>query len=150
MITPLIKLRDSEELTDARKVLWTERTRLLGEAAALSGRERLFGEMQRTSAGGSDGSGSNQADVATEVFEQELAAFLSRNVQIHLTDVTDAITRIDEGVYGHCEDCGEEIPPERLGALPWARRCIPCQSELERPTRRFSGKGSSRRLAAAA
>ena len=149
MITPLIKLRDSEELTDARKVLWAERTRLLGEAAALAGRERLFGEMQRTSAGGSDGSGSHAADVATELFEQELAAFLSRNVQTHLTEVMDALTRIDEGVYGQCEDCGEEIAPERLGALPWARRCMPCQSQLEHPVRRMPTKGG-RRLAAAA
>jgi phage/conjugal plasmid C-4 type zinc finger TraR family protein len=150
VITPLIRLRDSDELVDARKVLWAERTRLLGEAAALAGRERLFGEVQRSSGGGSDGSGSHQADVATEVFEQELAAFLSRNVQTHLTDVVDALTRVDEGVYGLCEDCGEEIPPERLGALPWARRCIPCQSELEKPTRKMAGKAAGRRLAAAA
>jgi len=106
----------------------------------------LFGEMQRSSAGGSDGSGSHQADVATEVFEQELAAFLSRNVQMHLTDVNDALTRIDEGVYGRCVDCGEEIAPERLGALPWARRCISCQAIMEKPVRKVSG----RRLAAAA
>ena len=147
VITPLIKLRDSEELADARKVLAAEKARLLAEAAALAGRERLFGEAQRSSAGGgSDGSGSNMADVATEVFEQELAAFLNRNVQVHLTDVTDAMTRIEDGIYGQCEDCGEEISPERLGALPWARRCMPCQAQMEKPVRRVTG----RRLAAAA
>jgi DnaK suppressor protein len=146
VITTLIRLRDSGELADARKVLGAERVRLLGEAAALAGREQLFGEAQRSSAGGSDGSGSHAADVATEVFEQELAAFLSRNVQTHLTDVIDALGRIDEGVYGLCEDCGEPIDPERLGALPWARRCMPCQSQLEHPVRR----PASRRLASAA
>jgi DnaK suppressor protein len=150
VITPLIRLRDSEELVDARKVLWAERTRLLGEAAALAGRERLFGEAQRSSSGGSDGSGSNDADVATDVFEQELAAFLSRNVQMHLTDVMDAFTRIDEGVYGQCEACHEEINPERLGALPWARRCLSCQAQHEKPVRRMPVKATGRRLAAAA
>lgn len=31
-----------------------------------------------------------------------------------------------------CEDCGEEIPPRRLEALPGARRCVVCQSAAER------------------
>ena len=147
MITPLIRLRDSDELADPRKVLVAERMRLLDEAAALAGREQLFGEAQRSSAGGgSDSSGSHAGDVATEVFEQELAAFLSRNVQLHLREVTDALSRIDEGIYGQCEDCGEQIAPERLGALPWARRCMPCQAQMEKPVRR----PTSRRLAAAA
>jgi RNA polymerase-binding transcription factor DksA len=146
VITPLIRLRDSDELADARKILTAERARLLGEAAALSGRERTFGEALRSAGGGSDGSGSNDADVATELFEQELAAFLSRNVQLHLTDVLDALTRIDEGVYGQCEDCGEQINAERLGALPWARRCLPCQSQMEKPVFRKP----ARRLSSAA
>src|SRR5690242_19188555 len=148
VITPLIRLRDSEELADARKVLGAERTRLLGEAAALAGRERTFGEAQRSSAGGSDGSGSHAADVATEVFAQELAAFLSRNVQAHLTDVLDAIARIDEGVFGLCEDCGEPIDPERLGALPRARRCMPCQTNKEKPA--TFRRTPTKRMAAAA
>lgn len=146
MITPLIRLRDSEELADPRKVLGAERMRLLDEAAALAGREKFYGEAQRSSAGGgSDGSGSHAGDVATELFEQELAAFLSRNVQAHLTQVIDAMNRIDEGTYGQCEDCGELIDPDRLGALPWARRCMPCQAQMEKPVRR----PTSRRLAAA-
>ncbi len=148
MITPLIRLRDSVELVDASKVLKAERNRLLDEAAALAGREQFFGEAQKSSSGGgSDGSGSNAADVATELFEQELAAFLNRNVRLHLEDVTDALIRIEEGSYGLCEDCGETVNPDRLGALPWARRCIPCQARLERPVRR---PAKVRRLAAAA
>jgi DnaK suppressor protein len=146
VITPLIKQRDSDELVDARKVLLAEKTRLLDEAAALAGREQLFGEAQRSTSGGSDGTGSNDADVATELFEQELAAFLSRNVQAHLTDVTDALVRITEGTYGQCTDCSGDIHPDRLGALPWARRCISCQGQLEKPV--FGKK--SRRLATAA
>lgn len=31
-----------------------------------------------------------------------------------------------------CEDCGEEIPPERRAAAPFARRCISCQLDFER------------------
>jgi len=149
VITRLIPQRDSEELVDARKVLLAERERLLDEAAALAGRERIFAEAQRSTSGGSDGSGSNDADVATELFEQELAAFLNRNVQGHLQDVVDAMNRLEDGTFGQCADCHEEINPYRLGALPWARRCIGCQSELEHPTRQVARPAKSRRLAAA-
>jgi RNA polymerase-binding transcription factor DksA len=132
MMTVLIKDRDTEQLVDARKVLESERARLYNEAAALAGRERVFGEGQR--AGG--GEGADDADVATDLYEQELAGFLSRSVQIHLDDVDAALARLNDGTFGRCEDCGEEINPDRLGALPWARRCLPCQSQLEHPTPR--------------
>ena len=145
MITRLIRQRDSEELVDARQVLLAERNRLLDEAAALAGRERLYAQVQRATGGG-DGAGADDADVATETFEQELAAFLSRNVQAHLQDVNDALARLDDDAFGLCVDCGDEINPDRLGALPWARRCIACQSQLEHPVPRAR---RPRRLAAA-
>lgn len=31
-----------------------------------------------------------------------------------------------------CDGCGEPIPTARRGAAPWARRCAPCQSSIER------------------
>jgi len=145
VITRLIRQRDSEELVDARQVLLAERNRLLDEAAALAGRERLYAEVQRPTGGG-DGAGSDDADIATEAFEQELAAFLSRNVQAHLEEVNDALARLEEDSFGLCADCGEEINPDRLGALPWARRCIVCQGLLEHPVRQAR---RPRRLAAA-
>lgn len=148
MITQLIKLRDGGELADPQRVLAAERARLLSEAAALAGRERTFGEATRSGAtGGSDGSGSHAADIATEIFEQELAEFLGRNVRLHLNEVNDALERIEQGIYGLCEECRAPIDPERLGALPWARRCMPCQAEKEKPSRR---RVAPHRLAAAA
>src|SRR4051794_29941709 len=48
-----------------------------------------------------------------------------------LDDVAAALKRIDEGTYGECIDCGEDIPRPRLDANPAAARCIPCQERLE-------------------
>lgn len=45
-----------------------------------------------------------------------------------LAQLSAALTRIDEGRYGKCEECGEAIPPERLEIRPQARFCVPCQS----------------------
>jgi DnaK suppressor protein len=42
-----------------------------------------------------------------------------------------ALDRMHEGSYGLCSDCGEPISPKRLAAVPWAERCVPCQSRWE-------------------
>jgi DnaK suppressor protein len=42
-----------------------------------------------------------------------------------------ALDRITAGEYGRCEECEEQIAPQRINAVPWARLCIKCQSRLE-------------------
>ena len=42
-----------------------------------------------------------------------------------------ALRRIDEGSFGECVTCGEQINARRLEALPWASNCLHCQEELE-------------------
>lgn len=54
-----------------------------------------------------------------------------------LSDVREALARIDKGEYGICEDCDEAISPRRLHAIPWARVCVKCQE-----TRDGSGTGA--------
>lgn len=39
-----------------------------------------------------------------------------------------ALKRIDEGEFGYCTDCGEDIPAERLALNPAAPRCVSCVS----------------------
>jgi DnaK suppressor protein len=43
-----------------------------------------------------------------------------------LDEIELALGRIHEGLYGTCEECGDDIPERRLRALPWARLCVPC------------------------
>ena len=47
-------------------------------------------------------------------------------------NVMQALERIRQGTYGECVNCGGEIEPKRLEALPFARYCIKCQEEMER------------------
>lgn len=48
-----------------------------------------------------------------------------------LEDIGSALKRSDDGTYGECVDCGEDIPRPRLEATPSAARCIPCQEKVE-------------------
>ncbi|HUX47370.1 MAG TPA: TraR/DksA C4-type zinc finger protein [Desulfosporosinus sp.] len=71
------------------------------------------------------------ADIATEVYER------SRDVAqhdrlIHRVEAIDvALERFDKGEYGRCEHCGQDIPFERLEALPYTTVCTECSREEE-------------------
>ncbi len=47
-----------------------------------------------------------------------------------------ALKRLDEGSYGYCEDCGEEISMERLKVIPFALLCRDCQETKEQQPRK--------------
>jgi len=49
-----------------------------------------------------------------------------------LRDVRLALGRIADGSYGDCLQCGDEISPRRLKAVPWATLCIGCQERADR------------------
>jgi DnaK suppressor protein len=45
-----------------------------------------------------------------------------------LADVERAQRKLADGTYGICDQCGAEIPDERLAARPWAVLCVACAS----------------------
>jgi DnaK suppressor protein len=49
-----------------------------------------------------------------------------------LRQVRGALHRLDEGAYGVCVHCEEDINPKRLAAVPWAQYCIQCQELADR------------------
>jgi DnaK suppressor protein len=49
-----------------------------------------------------------------------------------LRDTRAALRRIEEGNFGTCQECDEDIHPKRLAAVPWAPFCIRCQEALDR------------------
>ncbi|MGE5246651.1 MAG: TraR/DksA family transcriptional regulator [Betaproteobacteria bacterium] len=48
-----------------------------------------------------------------------------------LNKINDALSRLDEGDYGYCFECGSEIAEKRLRALPFAVRCKDCEEARE-------------------
>lgn len=76
------------------------------------------------------GYGNHMADDATEAFEQAKELALHENARQLLVQVTDALNRFDQGIYGTCERCKAEIDPARLEALPYATLCLHCQQRI--------------------
>jgi DnaK suppressor protein len=64
--------------------------------------------------------------------EQFTLARLSENQRRELMLIDAAIARIDEGEYGTCIDCDQEIDPRRLAAVPHALLCTECAQRRER------------------
>lgn len=48
-----------------------------------------------------------------------------------LKEVKAALKRMDEGMFGVCLRCEEDIPEKRLKAVPWAAYCISCQEAID-------------------
>ena len=65
--------------------------------------------------------------MATDLDLQEAG----RDVQ-ELNDIDAALRRMDDGTYGTCDECGQDIGYPRLNAQPTARRCIADQEKYER------------------
>ncbi len=64
---------------------------------------------------------------------QVIASSRNRARTQQLKEIASALRRLDDDPedFGLCESCEEPIPTRRLELLPWARLCIPCQSERE-------------------
>jgi DnaK suppressor protein len=51
---------------------------------------------------------------------------------VRLREIEAALKRIDDGSFGICLNCEEDIGAKRLAALPWAAFCIACQETADR------------------
>jgi len=74
---------------------------------------------------------SSEADI-----QEELEFALIQMKSETLNKVNDALKRLDQGDYGYCFECGEEIGEKRLRALPFAVRCKNCEERKENAEQR--------------
>jgi DnaK suppressor protein len=58
-----------------------------------------------------------------------------------LWKIKDALRRIEEGTYGICEECGEDIPIARLKARPVTNYCLDCKTRMEAQERSLENGG---------
>jgi DnaK suppressor protein len=75
-----------------------------------------------------------------DVAAEDARAWVDEAAHSHATQELDqiagALSRVEAGTYGQCEDCGEGIDERRLRALPATRYCTACQAIHERPAHR--------------
>ena len=70
-------------------------------------------------------------DLAVRNYSKNVMLAVSENESRQLALIDEAIQRVDDKEYGECQNCGKEVNPKRLTAIPWARYCIDCQELVE-------------------
>ncbi len=93
----------------------------------LSEAERALGSMNQKSQEGY----ADPTDRASLESDRNLVLRMRDRERKLLTKIDEAFARIDSGIYGRCEECGEEIGLERLKARPVTTLCIACKSAQE-------------------
>lgn len=63
--------------------------------------------------------------------QKEFALLLFDRGSRRLRDINAALRRIEEGSFGECVECGQEISEKRPEAIPWASRCVRCEENRE-------------------
>ena len=72
------------------------------------------------------------AETASVTLDREIDYTLEENAEHVLQAIDAALARIEDGTFGTCQSCGQQIAPERLEALPHATQCLDCKRREER------------------
>ena len=101
-----------------RRLLEKERELLADiERLQTEGREPRDSEVQ------DEGDEATSSEVQATAFQESSLEFQT------LQQVRDALQRIEDGTFGKCIDCGREIQPARLEAVPWTPYCFEDQQK---------------------
>ena len=71
-------------------------------------------------------------DQASSERDRELGLLLGDREREKIHSIDEALLRINDGDYGICEECDEDIPLGRLKAMPFTRHYVKCKSDLEK------------------
>ena len=73
----------------------------------------------------------HMADIGSDNFEQEFTLSLMQTEEGTLGQIEVSLERLEEGVYGLCDECGAKIPKTRLNAIPYTTLCVKCAEQQE-------------------
>ena len=104
------------DIQSFRRRLLALKKRLLGDLSELE-EEALRGVGGEASGGLSDVP-VHPADLSADNYEEEVGVGLLENEDRLLAEINDALHRIDQGTFGRCENCGQEISRQRLARPP--------------------------------
>lgn len=111
-----------------RKKLESFKERLLARKKEL---RDAMARVEQDGRSAQEGEVQDFGDRATMTYAKETLFQQDTQEHLLLTEVEEALRRVDEGSYGNCLECGDPIEEKRLDAVPWANFCMRCQERLE-------------------
>jgi DnaK suppressor protein len=116
---------NKDRYAELRRILEERRREIVGQVHEKMRDVRTDG-ANNPDQGVLDAAESSEADIQDEI---EFALIQMKAET--LTKIDEALRRLEEGTFGHCFECGEEISERRLRALPFAVRCKDCEEARE-------------------
>ena len=123
-----------KDLDTLKKMLEDEKIKILRHLEALS--DSAEEDLQDPNMG-------DPVDIASQEISQASIQKIGKRETYLLKKIDLALKKVDEGTYGECESCGEEISVGRLMARPVAQLCIDCKTEQENMERRYTTHSDS-------
>ena len=117
--------------SDLKRMLDDRRRELQAEVQG-----KMRGVREEGSWGGKLNEVLDAVESAEADIQEELEFSLVQMKSETLSKITDALTRLEQGTYGNCFECGDEIAEKRLRALPFAVRCKDCEQARENAEQR--------------
>lgn len=112
-------------LLEQRDLLLEERATYVASAAAFKAEADMLAlDMEPGDVQFDEESGEG----ATANVDRERDLALSAQAKAAVEEIDEALSRINAGTYGKCNNCGQAIPKPRLKAIPHASLCVACKS----------------------
>ena len=115
----------SNRYADLKKILQDRRREILSEVQGRIRGVRAEGSQNKSNEV-FDAGETSDADI-----QEDIEFALIQMKAETLTKINEALSRLEEGHYGNCFECGDEIADVRLRALPFAVRCKDCEEARE-------------------
>jgi DnaK suppressor protein len=121
-----------KDLDTIRELLEEEKKRI----------HRHLEDISDSSVADLDTASGDSVDIASLEINQNSLQKIGKRELNHLKKIDVALKKMEDGTYGECESCGEQIALARLMARPVAQLCIDCKTEQENEERRYSDRTS--------
>lgn len=121
-----------KELDQLSKILEEEKRRIL----------RHLEDISDTSVADLDTPSGDSVDIAALEINQNSLVKVGKRELNHLKKIEVALKKMEDGTFGECESCGEQIGVARLLARPVAQLCIDCKTAQENEERKYSDRST--------
>ena len=113
-----------------KQLLLALRARLRGDVTAMA--DAALKKTRSEANGDLSSMPIHMADIGSDNYEQEFTLSLMQTEEGTLDAIEAALEKIEDGVFGQCEECDGVISKMRLQAIPYAPLCIKCAQKRER------------------
>jgi DnaK suppressor protein len=119
-----------KDLEYFRKLIHEEQTKVLRDMGYI--KETLLDDTIRDASGDHSAYAFHMADQGSDTYDREKTFLLAARENKYLSELADAMHRVDEGTYGICMICNKDIEKERLEVVLVAKYHVECKKKLEK------------------